>query len=153
MFLKISQNSQERILTRHSLISLYKSFMRPHLDYGDIIYDQPNNLNLRDKIETCQYNTALAITGAIRGSSKERLYQELGFEYSSFRRWLRKWCTFYKIVRNKSPGYLYKYILPGGCAYLTRNSNNIKQFFFYPNILLTLFFLSGGVEQVKFCNT
>ena len=23
--------------------SIYKSFTRPHLDYGDIIYDQPNN--------------------------------------------------------------------------------------------------------------
>ena len=30
-------------------------------------------------------------------------------------------------MRNKSPGYLYKYILPGDRAYLTRNSNNIKQ--------------------------
>ena len=116
-------------LPRHSLISLYKSFIRPHLDYADIIYDQPNNLTLCNKTETCQYNAALAITGAIRGSSKERLYQELGFEYLSSRRWLRKLCTFYKIVRNKSPGYLYKYVLPGDRAYLTRNSNNIKQIF------------------------
>ena len=42
--------------------------MRPHLDYADIIYDQPNNLNLYNKIETCQYNAALAITGAMRDS-------------------------------------------------------------------------------------
>ena len=127
-------------LPRHSLITLYKSLIRPHLDYADIIYDQLNNLNLCNKIETCQYNAALAIPGAIRGSSKERLYQELGFEYLSSRRWLRKLCTFYKIVRNKSPGYLYKYILPGDCVYLTRYSNNIKQIFVDPNILLTLFF-------------
>ena len=59
-------------LPRHSLINLYKSFIRPHLDYADIIYDQPNNLNLCNKIESCQYNAALAITGAIRGSSKEK---------------------------------------------------------------------------------
>ena len=84
-------------------------------------------LNLCNKIETCQYNAALAITSAIRGSSKERLYQELGFEYLRSRRWLRKLCTFYKIVRSKFPGYLYKYILPCDRAYLTRNSNNIKQ--------------------------
>ena len=70
-------------LPRHSLITLYKSLIRPHLDYADIIYDQLNNLNLCNKIETCQYNAALAIPGAIRGSSKERLYQELGFEYLS----------------------------------------------------------------------
>ena len=30
--------------------------------------------------ESVQYNTALAITGAIRGSSRERLYQELRLE-------------------------------------------------------------------------
>ena len=77
-----------------------------------------------------QYNAAVAITGAIRSSSKERPCQELGFEYLSSRRWLRKLCTFYKIVRNKSPGYLYKYILPGDRAYLTQNSNNIKQIFY-----------------------
>ena len=116
-------------LPRHSLITLDKSFIRPHLDYDDVIYDESNNLNLCNKIENYQYNAALAITGAIRGSSKERLYQELGFEYLSSRRWLRKLCPFYKIVRNKSPGYLQKYILPGDHAYRTRKSNNIKPIF------------------------
>ena len=36
---------------------------------------------------------------------------------------------FHRIVRNKSPGCLYKYILPSNRVYLTRNSNNIKQIF------------------------
>ena len=84
-------------LPPHSLITLYKSFIRPHLDYTDIIYGQTNNLNLCNKMETCQYNAALAITGAIRSWKTE-----LGFEYLSSRGWLRKLCTFYKIVKNKS---------------------------------------------------
>ena len=115
-------------LTRHSLITIYKSYIRPHLDYTDIIYDQPNNLNLYSKIDTCQYNAALAITVAIRGSSKERFYQELGFEYLSLRRWLRKLHTFYRIVRNKSLGYFYKYILPGDCRFsdVFRGYRNVK---------------------------
>ena len=33
-----------KTLSCHSLITIYKSFLRPHLDYGDIIYDQPNKL-------------------------------------------------------------------------------------------------------------
>ena len=41
-------------LPRHSLVTLYKSFIRPHLVYADIIYDHPNNLNMCNKIETCQ---------------------------------------------------------------------------------------------------
>ena len=31
------------VLPRQSLITIYKSFIQPHLDYGDMIYDQPNN--------------------------------------------------------------------------------------------------------------
>ena len=31
------------ILARDSLVTIHKSFIRPHLDYGDAIYDQPNN--------------------------------------------------------------------------------------------------------------
>ena len=38
-------------------------------------------------IESVQYNAALAITGAIRGSSGENFYQELGFESLRDRRW------------------------------------------------------------------
>ena len=37
---------------------------------------------------------------------QKRLYQELGFEYLSSRRWLRKICTFHRIARSKSPSYL-----------------------------------------------
>ena len=97
-------------LPRHSLLTLYKAFIQPHLDYADIIYDKPNNMNICNKIESLQYNAALAITGTIRGSSKEKLFQELGFEYLSSRRWLRKLRLFYKIVVNKLPNYLYNYV-------------------------------------------
>ena len=68
-------------LPRSSLLTLYKSFVRPHLDNHGVIYDQPNNSSLSDKIESVQYNAVLAITGGIRGTSKEKLYQELGLEF------------------------------------------------------------------------
>ena len=35
-------------LPRCSLLIIYKSFIRPHLDYDDIVYDQPNNLSLSE---------------------------------------------------------------------------------------------------------
>ena len=63
-----------------SLITILKSFIRPHLDYGEIIHDRAYNTSFHQNIELIQYNTALAITGAVRGTSKEKLYQELGFE-------------------------------------------------------------------------
>ena len=77
------------LLPRSSLLTIYKSFIRPHLDCSDVIYDQPNNSRLSDKIESVQYNAALPITGAIRGTSEEKLYQDVGLESLKDRRWLR----------------------------------------------------------------
>ena len=62
------------------MLTIHKSFLRPHLDYGDVIYDRTFNESFQNKLESVQYNAALAITGAIRGSSREKLYQELGLE-------------------------------------------------------------------------
>ena len=31
------------LLPRSALITIYKAFVRPHLDYGDILYDQAYN--------------------------------------------------------------------------------------------------------------
>ena len=67
-------------LPRDALLKIYKSFIRPHLDYADIIYDKPNNESFKSKIESVQYKACIAITGAIQGTSRERLYQELGLE-------------------------------------------------------------------------
>ena len=61
-------------LTRLPLLTSYKSFIRPHHDYDDIIYDQAYTASLHQNIESVQYNSALAITSVIRGTSKERLY-------------------------------------------------------------------------------
>ena len=98
------------VLPRASLITIYKSFVRPHLDYGDVIYDQPNNQSFSDKIESVQYNASLAITGAFRGTSRDKLYDELGFESLKERRWMRRLCYFFKIFNNHSPSYLFKYL-------------------------------------------
>ena len=59
--------------------------MTPHFDYGDLIYYQPNNESLSQKIENISYNTTLIIIGAIKGTSKSKLYNEFGFEYLKFR--------------------------------------------------------------------
>ena len=56
------------IIPRAALLTIYKSFLRPHLDYGDVIYDGTFNESFQNKLESVQCNVALAITGAIRGS-------------------------------------------------------------------------------------
>ena len=57
------------ILPRISLITICKTFIRPHLDYCGVIYEQPNNERFRWIIERIEYNAALGITGAIRETS------------------------------------------------------------------------------------
>ena len=60
-------------LPRKSLITIYKAFLRPLIDYGDIIYDQPQNESFCEKLESVQYKATLAITGTIQGFSHENL--------------------------------------------------------------------------------
>ena len=68
------------IITRAPLLTTYKSFLRPRLDSGDVIYDRAFEESFQNKVESIQYNSPMAIEGAIRGSSREKLYQELGLE-------------------------------------------------------------------------
>ena len=42
------------ILPRHSLITIYKIFIRPHLDYGDVIYDRAFNESFHQRLESIQ---------------------------------------------------------------------------------------------------
>ena len=67
-------------LPRLPLLTIYKSFKRLYLDYGNIIYDQAYNVSFHQKLESIQYNSALAIMGAIRRTSLEKLYHELDLE-------------------------------------------------------------------------
>lgn len=59
------------------------------------------------KFEKMQYNAALAIYVAIRGTSKSKLHNELGLESHIFRRWMRILCIFYRIKTFKLPEYLF----------------------------------------------
>ena len=104
-----------KYLPRHTLNELYKLYVRPHLDYGDVIYHIPEKVcefsqyiilpNLMEKLESVQYSAALAVSGAWRGTSREKLYTELGWESLSSRRWSRRLTLFYKFVNNLSPEY------------------------------------------------
>ena len=42
----------QSILPQTTLLTIYKLFMRPHLDYGDVVYDQPSNDAFSNKLET-----------------------------------------------------------------------------------------------------
>ena len=54
-----------QFLSRKLLLTVYKYFVRPTLDYADIIYDKPFNESFKTKIEMIQYRAAFFITGVI----------------------------------------------------------------------------------------
>ena len=56
----------QKALLRMVLITMYKAFVRLHLDYGDMIYDEAYNEIFHQKFESIQYNACLALSGAIR---------------------------------------------------------------------------------------
>ena len=37
--------------THNAMLTIYKSFVKPHLDYGDILYDKSGNYDFQNKLE------------------------------------------------------------------------------------------------------
>ena len=58
----------------------YKAFLRPLIDYGDINHDQPQNESFREELESMELKATLEITGAIQGTFRDKICQELGLE-------------------------------------------------------------------------
>ena len=73
-----------------SLHTIYESFIRPHLDYGNIMYNQAYNALFYQKLKSIKYSLALAVTGTIRETSTNKLYNELQL----FRQYLRQTLVF-----------------------------------------------------------
>ena len=42
-------------------MTIYKAFVRPHLDYGAMIYDEPYNKTFCQNFKSAQYNACLAL--------------------------------------------------------------------------------------------
>ena len=134
------------LLPRQALVTIYKAFNRPHLDYSDVLYDQTFNNSLHAKMKSIQYNACLAITGTIRGTSREKIYQELGLESLQLRRWYRKFCLFYKVFKSEHPKYLI-YLIPVRCtSYATITESNIPLIKTKHNFFKNSFFPSAIIE-------
>ena len=96
-------------VSRNVLDLSYKMYVRPHLDYGDVIFHN-QRMDLMDLVERVQYKAALIVSGCWQGTSRVKLYDELGWESLSNRRWARRLAIFYKIHNDLSPSYLSEHI-------------------------------------------
>ena len=80
-------------------------YVRPHLDYGDVIYHDQIKESMQ-LLESVQYQAALIVTGCWKGSSRTKVYQDLGWESLSERRHFRRLSIFYQIKHDLAPKYL-----------------------------------------------
>ena len=71
-----------------------------------------------------QHHATLVITGAIRESSTEKIYQELGLESLKSRRCYRKTSFLYKVLTSESPSYLFNNIPNSNRQHQTKNLGN-----------------------------
>ena len=81
-------------LPTNSLLTIYKGFTRPHLDYGDVVYGYPGNASFMQIIESIQYNASFEITGCFHGTPRDKLYSELGLESLTDRQFYRMLLAF-----------------------------------------------------------
>ena len=102
---------------------------------------QAPNASFHQKLDYFQYDAFPAITGAIRALSREKLYQELGFESLKHRRKYKKLCSFYNVFKNERPTW--------NPFYSNRNHSNIPPFKTVHNLFKKPFFASTIIEYTN----
>ena len=113
-------------INRKSLVIIYNAWIRPILEYGDIVLD---NCSIKDSkiLEDLQVEAARIITGLGHNSSRSKLYDELGWDLLSTMRTIHKRILLYKIINGFAPQYLCDLLEPfhpRSHQYNLRNNNN-----------------------------
>lgn len=92
-------------LDRRSLEQMYFSYIRPLLEYSDVIWDNCPDY-MKGKLEKINCEAARIVTGATKLTSIDLLYRECGWEKLENRRKIHKLALFHKMVYQQTPEYL-----------------------------------------------
>ena len=84
---------------------MYFSYIRPILEYGDIIWDNCFNY-AKDEIEKIQIEAGRIVTGATKSCFASKILEETGWESLDTRRRKHRLTTFYKMTSRNTPSYL-----------------------------------------------
>jgi hypothetical protein len=91
-------------LDRNSLEKLYFGFIRPMLEYGSVVWDNYTR-EQSDLIESVQYESARIVSGLRKGTSRVKLYGELGWDSLQNRRKKQKLIIMFKALEGELPNY------------------------------------------------
>jgi len=105
-------------IPRKTLENLFKSLVRPILEYGDVVFDD-NSILLSQRLEAIQLDAARTCTGALLTTNRNSLLDELGWNTLADRRKNHKLILYYKISNGLTPQYLQQ-LLPPRVAEISR---------------------------------
>ena len=131
-------------VSRKSLEKMYISFVRPLIEYSDIIWDNCS-METKKQLDAIHIEAARIITGATKLCSIDNLYRELGWESLQSRRNKHKLVVLYKILHGTAPNYLADLIPPTvqeTTRYSLRNSDHIQNYRTNTNLFLDSYFPS-----------
>ena len=131
-------------VSRKSLEKMYMAFVRPLLEYSDVVWDNCS-LETKKQLDAIHVEAARIITGATKLCSIEKLFFDLGWESLQSRRNKHKLVIFYKILHCLTPDYLFDIVPPTvreTARYNLRNSEHIQNYRANTNLFLDSFFPS-----------
>ncbi|WP_419611672.1 reverse transcriptase domain-containing protein [Thiolapillus sp.] len=98
-------------ISRMALETMYKSFIMPHFDYADIIWDNCTETQ-SNMLENLHLEAIRIIIGGVRGTSHQKLYEESGFCTLKERRRRHKLLMFKKMQLGLCPQYIIDLLPP-----------------------------------------
>ena len=98
-------------LSRKALESIYKSYVLPHFDYADVLWDNCTQEQAQN-LENLHLDALRTIIGTVRGTSHQKLYTESGFTTLAERRKRHKIIMYHKIATGQVPNYLFAVLPP-----------------------------------------
>ncbi|XP_052777553.1 uncharacterized protein LOC128214887 [Mya arenaria] len=109
----------------NSLDKMYVTFIRPLLEYADVVWDNCSN-ELKNDIEAVQHEAARIVTGATKLCSIERLIADVNWDTLAERRRKHRLILFFKMKNGLSPEYLTNLIpQPRAQPYALRNRSEV----------------------------
>ena len=131
------------VLDRKSLQTIYFTFVRPILEYSDIIWDNCTQYE-KDELDKIQLEAVRIVSGTTKLVSTASLYMELGWGSLSSRRRKHKLVIFFKMINGLCPDYLAKMEperVSQISSYNLRNSDDFIQYELTRSYILILFYL------------